>query len=630
MLDTMRRGANSWIAKALFLLLVGAFAVWGIPHDFLSSRGAYLAKVGSTTISPDDFQQAFRNELNQLSQQFGRRITPEQARAFGLETQVLQRLIGTAAFDAHAHELGLNLSDDALIEDLKRDHGLQGPDGKFSRAIFESALREMQLSERRFIFLKRQDDLRRMLTSSLTGAIMAPQPTVDLLHAYRQETRTVEHFTIDGEKSIKVPEPDAAKLKDAYEKGKSAFMTPEYRTLAVLVLSTDALKSRIPVTDDEIKAAYEAEKDRYETPERRRIQQIAFKDKAAAEKAKADIAAGKSFADVATEAGAKATDIDLGILTRKQLIDPKIAEAAFSIQKDVVSGVVEGRFTTVLLRVTEIQPGKQPKLDEVKDQVRDKVFKEKASTEIQKIHDAVEDFRAAQKPLKDAAEAQKLPYFDIAAVDRQGKTPDGKTAISASGAEAIVTAGFEGDPGVEREAVELPDGGYAWVDVKGVTPPKQRPYEAVENDVKATVIAEERQRLLADLAARMVERADKGEAMATLAAEAGGKLDTASSITRQVTPQGLDQSAITLAFGLAKDKAGTTDTADKGSRVVLKVTEVKAAPPPTMEQSERIAGELKQQLENDIIGTYVAALEQRLGTTVNDAVLKRVLGSERQ
>lgn len=630
MLDTMRRGANTWIAKALFLLLVAAFAVWGIPHDFLSFRPTYLAKVGSTTISADEFQQAFRNELNQLSQQFGRRITPEQARAFGLETQVLQRLIGTAAFDAHAHDLGLNLSDDTLVEDLKRDPNLHGPDGKFSKANFDAVLRQMQLSERGFLYLKRQDDLRRMLTSSLTGSIVAPQPSVDLVHAYRQETRTVEHFAIDADKSVKVADPDETKLKDAYEKGKASFMTPEYRALNVLVLTPDSLKARIPVGDDEIKSAFEAEKDRYETPERRRIQQVAFKDKEAAEKAKAEIASGKSFADVAKETGAKATDIDLGLLTRKALIDPKIAEAAFSLPKDTVSGVVEGRFATVILRVTEIQAGKQPKLEDVKDQVRDKIFKEKASTEIQKIHDAIEDARAAQKPLKEAAEAQKLPYFDVAAVDRQNKKPDGKTAFETPGADAIVAAGFEGDPGVEREAVDLPDGGHAWVDVKGVTPPKQRPFDEVKDAVKASVIASERQRLLGELAAKLVERADKGEAMAALAAETGGKLDAATSITRQITPQGLDQSAVTLAFGLAKDKAGTADTSDKKSRVVLKVTDIKAAAPPTKEQSERIAGELKQQLENDVIGTYVAALEQRLGTKVNDAVLKRVLGSERQ
>ena len=251
----------------------------------------------------------------------------------------------------------------------------------------------------------------------MDGAASA-QPSVDLVHAYRQETRTVEHFAIDADKSVKVADPDETKLKDAYETGKASFMTPEYRALNVLVLTPDSLKARIPVGDDEIKSAFEAEKDRYETPERRRIQQVAFKDKEAAEKAKAEIASGKSFADVAKETGAKATDIDLGLLTRKALIDPKIAEAAFSLPKDTVSGVVEGRFATVILRVTEIQAGKQPKLEDVKDQVRDKIFKEKASTEIQKIHDAIEDARAAQKPLKEAAEAQKLPYFDVAAVDR--------------------------------------------------------------------------------------------------------------------------------------------------------------------------------------------------------------------
>lgn len=630
MLETLRRGASGWLAKIMLSVLVLSFALWGVPEFIRQLGPQYLAQVGKTEISSEEYQQAFRRELDALSNQFGRRITPEQAKAFGLDTRVLQRLIGSAAIDTHARELGINISEATLVKDIEADPNFHGADGRFSRQQFEGLLRQANLSERGYVELRRQDDVRQILTSSMASAIVAPQPAVDLMHAYNEEMRSVEHFAIDPAKTVKVAEPDEAKLKEAYEKGKAGYMTPEYRSLAVLTVTNAAIKSRVPVTDEEIKASFEADKSHYDVPEKRHILQIAFKDKAAAEKAKSEIAAGKSFADVAKEAGAKGTDIDLGVLTRKNLIDPKIADAAFALAKDAVSDAVEGRFATVLLKVTEIQPGKHPLLDEVKDQVREKVFKDKAGAEIQKLRDAVEDARAAQKPLKQAAEELKLPFVDVAAVDRQSMTPEGKPALDMPGADAIVAAGFESEVGVEHDAIDLADGGYAWVDLKGVTPPKQKTFEEVKDAVKASVMAAEKQRLVVELAAKLVERADKGEAMATLAAEAGGKLDTASEITRRTLPQGLTKAAVTLAFGLAKDKAGTTDTEDKSSRIVLKVTAIKPAPPPTKAQTEQLAVELKRQLENDVIGTYVAALEQKLGTKVNQAMLKRVMGSEGQ
>ncbi len=113
--------------------------------------------------------------------------------------------------------------------------------------------------------------------------------------------------------------------------------------------------------------------------------QVAFKDKAAAEAAKAALKSGKSWAEVVKEAGAKDTDVDLGVLTKKQIIDPKIAAAAFALPKDAVSDVVEGRFATVLLQVTEIQAGTTKTLADVKEQVKDRLATEKAKTEIQKI-----------------------------------------------------------------------------------------------------------------------------------------------------------------------------------------------------------------------------------------------------
>ena len=136
-------------------------------------------------------------------------------------------------------------------------------------------------------------------------------------------------------------------------------MTPELRKINVLLLTRADVKARLPVSEEEIKAAYEQDKEKFNIPEKRRVLQLSFPDKAAAEKAYAELAKATNFVEAAAKLGFKESDIDLGLLTRKDMIDPKIADAAFALKKDELSKPVEGQFAIVLVRVGEIVPGKQ-------------------------------------------------------------------------------------------------------------------------------------------------------------------------------------------------------------------------------------------------------------------------------
>lgn len=626
MLDAMRRGAQSWVAKILFGLLVFSFAIWGVADVFRGFGQGSLATVGGTEIDAGQFQQAFQNEINAISRQAGQRLTAEQARNLGLDQRVLQRLVGSAAIETHARQLNLGLSNATLAEGIRKDPNLKDIDGKFNRALFDGFLRQVGLTEQGFLAIRRQEELRDQLTGSLVAATATPRALVDLTHAHRQETRVIEHFTIDAGTAVKVGEPDEARIKETYEQNKAQFMTPEYRKLAVLVLGLEAIKKRHAVPDDELRKSFEAEKDQYGAPEKRRLQQISFKDKAAAEAARARITAGQSFADAAKQAGAKESDIELGLVTKAQMLDAKIADAAFKLKKDEVSAPIEGRFTTVLVRVAEIQPGKEPAFDEVKERIRDRMAGERARADIQKIHDDVDDNRGAGKTLKDIADALKLEFFEVAAADKTNKAPDGKRALDIVNGDVVISGAFEGRTGIDSEAIELPDGGYAWADVLATTPAAQKPFEAVKDDAKAVFMDAERRRTLASLAAKLVERANAGEAMATLAGEVGGKAETTLAVTRSTLPQGLTRPAVTQAFALKKGGAGSSDTADGKSRIVFRVAAINAAPPPTKEQAELIEKELASQLQNDHVTEYVLALQERLGVSVNQSVLRRATG----
>src|SRR5690606_29927271 len=132
-----------------------------------------------------------------------------------------------------------------------------------------------------------------------------------------------------------------------------------------------------------------------------------------------------------------------------------IADAAFSLEKDKVSPVIEGRFATVLLRVTAIEPGVTRTFADVKGEVREKLARERAVAEMQKRHDEIDDGRAAGRPLAEIAKGLGLDFIAIESVDQDNKTPDGKTALDSPHAAAIIASGFAGAVGLEQAPVEL-------------------------------------------------------------------------------------------------------------------------------------------------------------------------------
>lgn len=628
MLDALRRGAQGWLAKFLFAILIVSFGVfWNVSDVFRGAGRGSVATVGDTDISVTDFQRAFQNQIRSVSLEGGGRLTNEQALMLRFDRQAVDQLIAQAAVKSHADSLGLSLSDETIAEGVRNDPDFAGPDGKFSRMGFDGLLRQMNMTEHGFLALRREDEVRRQISDALTGSIAVPKPMVEDLNAWRDETRTIDHVTIDAKKAV-VADPDDAKINETYEANKAEFMTPEYRKVAVLVLSADALKSGVTLTDEELKTYYEENKATYDTPERRRLQQIAFKDKAAADAARADLVAGKkNFLDVAKEQGATEADVNLGLIAKDDMIDRKIADAAFALERDKISEPIEGRFATVLVRAIEIQAGKVSTFDEVKDKVRDKLAGLRAENLLQERFDLVEEGRNAGKTLKEIAEEQKLKFFDVEAVDAQNLTPDGKTAVDMPDATIVLRQVFATGVGTQPEAVELPNSAFAWFDVLSVTEPKQKPLADVKDAVKATFIEKEKSRLLNELAQKLVDRLRDGATFTAVAADAGTQPEVAETIKRNTSPPGMTTDAVKQAFALPKGGAGYAATSDGASRVVFQVREIKPAPESSKDHATALATEIREQLANEQLIAYVAALRQNLKVSINEAELARATGT---
>lgn len=624
MLDAMRRGAQTPVAKLLFGLLCVSFAIWGVADVFQGRGRGFVAKVGHTEISAEEFRRSYQNELDRISRQSNQRLSAEQGHAFGLDRQVLAQMIAGAAIEAHADQLGLAISDKTLAEGIQADPNFQ-TDGKFNKQGFEGLLQQIGMSEQGFLNLRRKDELRGAIVSALIKGQTVPKPLLEEIHAYNQEKRVLEWVKIDPA-AVTVAEPDEATLKKRYEDDKAKYMTPEYRKVQVLMLTPDDLKKNITITDDEIAQAYDADKDSFNTPEQRRVQQIAFKDRATAETALKALRDGtKSLAEVAKEAGAKDTDVDLGLITKKALIDPKVADVAFALEKDKYSDVIDGRFATVIVRVTQIEPGTTKTLADVKEQVRDKLANDKVHGNLQSKRDDVEDARLAGKTLKEVADQLQLTYKEIPATDVTGLGPDGKPVLETADIRKITARAFAPDTS-DDSAIDLTNDGYAWVNVLSTDAPKQKAYDEVKDAVKQDYMSSEHHRLLDELAKKLTDKVNAGEPIASIEAEAKGKVEKTEPITRKTIPPSISQSMVAQAFALAKGKAGHGPSSDNTTEIVFRVAEITPAAALTLTETDELTRRLEDELANQSLTEYTEALKKRFGASVNQAELNSAVG----
>ncbi len=255
----------------------------------------------------------------------------------GLDSRVLERLIGGAAVDNHARELGLNVSDKYLLDQIMQDANFKDVEGNFNPAAFQQALRNLGLSEQGFLAQQRETNLRRQVLNTVGQVVNTPQVLIDALNRYNGETRTLRYVLVAEDAVGAVGDPTEQDLKAYYDNHHAKFTQPEYRKVGILAVTPETVKDQVNITEQDLRAAYETSKDTLGKPEKRHIQQITFPDMGAAQAAYEKIKSGTDFVQVAKDQGLGESDIDLGMMTKSQLADAAVADAAFKLELNKVS-----------------------------------------------------------------------------------------------------------------------------------------------------------------------------------------------------------------------------------------------------------------------------------------------------
>src|SRR5437660_104222 len=285
--------------------LIVAFAIWGIGDIFRGFGRSTVAKVGNTEITVEQFRQAYNDRLQQLGRQLGRPITSSQARELGLEQQLAVQLITDATIDEKARRMGLRLSDAEVARLITNDPSFHGPNGQFSRQVFEMLIRNAGFTEARFAAEQRRVSLRRELSFAIGGDTSAPSASAEALNRFENEQRAVDYVVLTPAQAGEIPAPTPEVLAKYFEDRKALFRAPEYRKVVLLTLFPSDLDAIIEVTDADARRAYDERRAQYGTPERRELQQIVFPNAAEGQAAADRLAGGVTFEALAAERNLK-------------------------------------------------------------------------------------------------------------------------------------------------------------------------------------------------------------------------------------------------------------------------------------------------------------------------------------
>lgn len=269
-------------------------------------------------------------------------------------------------------------------------------------------------------------------------------------------------------------------------------MTPDTVTLKYVELKVSDIAAKVAVTDDALHSYYESVKDRYVEAEKRRGRHILIQvqddkeDAAARKKAEevlAKVNAGGDFAKLAKEfsqdAGSAAQGGDLGWAERSFFVGP-FADALFDMKPGEVRGPVRTQFGYHIIRLEEVNAGKQKSFDEARAELETEYRRQEAEKVFGEQQEKLADKAfESHDSLDPVAKDLGLTVQEVTGFTRtEGAPPFGAQP-------AVVEAAFSDEVlnGENSQPVELEPGDVLVLRVASRTEPQLKPLAQVREQI---------------------------------------------------------------------------------------------------------------------------------------------------
>jgi peptidyl-prolyl cis-trans isomerase D len=632
MISSFRRYLETWYVRAFFMVMVVSFVLWGV-GDMLRVVGTstWVARVGGTTIEAQTVEQAYRRALQAASRDLpdGQEASPALRQKIADAT--LRRLIGEAAMTEELARMRIVVPQPALVAAARSMPALQGKDGKFDPTRLQSLLQANGMTEAEFLELVRADIARQELLDAVTAGATVPDREAKLIYAAEYEKRSADIAAFPFAAMPAPPTPDDKTARRWYDNHPDAYVTPEYRTVKLIVLSPETLAADVTVTDQEVRDSYAAHRSEYTTIGKRSAEVISTHDEATAEKLAAQWRAGADWTTIqaaAKTAGAVALAQDNA--TRVEYPDPDLAKAVFAAPVNTVPPPVKGALGWFVIRVThEVKGGVKP-FEAVEKTLRERLRLDKALDLVYDRANKIDNLLGNGTSL-DALPASLGVHAITVTVDKDGVEKDGSTAQIPGESEiasAVLTAAFsaqKGDPPQLTEVKTPSTGGsgYYALSVEDIQPSARKPFASVRARVNDDWRTDQRHHEAEVAATAMMQAVKGGKNFSDAARDAGVMPYLSPLATRTSITKGMPVDVQNVLFSLKKGEPTMVETGD--AFLVATPVEIVAPNPDTDPANyARVKQALTRTVATDLASAFEEALRLRAKPRINRTNLAQI------
>ncbi len=631
MLTAMRNGTQSMVIKIVlfgFLIMAMMGMVLTDVGGFFRSGGVganSVAKAGRENIPVEQFDATLRRTLAQQG------MTPKEAYQFGLVDRILQNQISSAITTQAAMDYGFYVGDDEVTRQINMivDPIVKQQPDKTRRELLQNFLRSQNMGEQEFIFTIRTGIMNSILQSTAQIAGFAPSHReATALYLAQNEARDADILILphsSAEENTPAEEPVLIALYEASKGLRHAI--PETRTLTLATLDEASVRDTLVIPDEDLQKEYDSNIAAYTRPERRVVQQAVLPDAEAAEKAIADVKAGKTLkaATAKNFQGEQSYD--------RAGLSADIADAVFNAEENAAVGPFKSPFGWSVMVVGKILPEDIKPFDKVRDDIRKQLLQTRISEHLFNTANVIDDRLASGEELESVAADMGLKLEKIGPLREDGSTPEQHDAMKdfAKDRDYILKSAFELMAGESSPVMELANGSYATVRIDDITPRSFKPFEEVRSQIEKEWLHDRRAAANKIRAQEAQQLAASGEkTLAQLAVQYGGKIEKISKLKRNTAepPKPLGSEAVDAIF------AGT-----EGEFVIAPVPsgymigQVKSITLPdpakiTAQEREDLIAAIGKNEREEALQVFTQYLQKDMGAKINRPLLERLYGPE--
>lgn len=602
----MAKGAM-WILMGLLVLGLAGFGMTNLSGNIRS-----VGSVGTAKIDVATYARALQNELRALAAERGAPVTLAEARASGIDGQVLARLVARAALEDEAARLGISVGDETLREQILNIPGFQGLSGAFDREAYRFALQQAGLNETEFEQSIRAETASTLVQAAALSGLQVAPAYIDAMMSYLAERRSVSFAVLDrSQLATGLPVPTEDELLSYHQSHLSAFTMPEAKKITYAWVTPALIVNQVEVDEASLREAYAAREAEFNLPERRLVERLVYVDAEAATRAKGRIDQGIQFEMLVSERGLEMSDVDLGDVAAADL--GTAADAVFAAEVGAVVGPIETDLGPALFRVNAVLAAQVTPFEEAEPDLRTTLALDRARRVIAQLGDEIDDLLAGGATLEDVARETDL---ELGSLDWR---PDLAEGIAGYGAfRTAATAVTEQDyPKVEQ----LEDGGIFALRLDGMVEPRLQPLDEVRDAVLAGWRADATVTALTAQVTPQLDALRAGGAFADL----GLTATEVTEITRRDYQPDAPPDFIETVFAMDQGEVRVIEGAGR-----IHVLRLDAILPPAEEDADlaRLKTALQDQvaadLGQDMFQLLTEAIRQRAGVTLDQAALNAV------